>query len=74
MSDSVADAEVRYCSCEGSEYHVGVNVANIPEAVTYYTQKMGYKEAFRVIDDKGQPATAEFDIKMQQEIDPRLHL
>ena len=23
--------------------------------VTYYTQKMGYKEAFRVTDDKGQP-------------------
>ena len=35
--------------------HVGINVANIPEAVTYYTQKMGYKEAFRVTDDKGQP-------------------
>ena len=35
--------------------HVGVNVTNIPEAVTYYTQKMGYKEAFRVTDDKGQP-------------------
>jgi len=35
--------------------HVGINVANIPEAVTYYTDKMGYKEAFRVTDDKGQP-------------------
>ena len=35
--------------------HVGINVPNIPEAVTYYTQKMGYKEAFRVADDKGQP-------------------
>lgn len=35
--------------------HVGINVANISEAVTYYTDKMGYKEAFRVIDDKGQP-------------------
>jgi catechol 2,3-dioxygenase-like lactoylglutathione lyase family enzyme len=35
--------------------HVGINVPNIPEAVTYYTQKMGYKEAFRVTDDKGQP-------------------
>ena len=35
--------------------HVGINVANIPEAVTYYTDKMGYKEAFRVKDDKGQP-------------------
>jgi catechol 2,3-dioxygenase-like lactoylglutathione lyase family enzyme len=35
--------------------HVGINVPNIPEAVTYYTRKMGYKEAFRVSDDKGQP-------------------
>lgn len=35
--------------------HVGISVPNIPEAVTYYTQKMGYREAFRVTDDKGQP-------------------
>ena len=35
--------------------HVGINVPSIPEAVTYYTQKMGYSEAFRVNDDKGQP-------------------
>jgi catechol 2,3-dioxygenase-like lactoylglutathione lyase family enzyme len=35
--------------------HVGINVPNIPEAITYYTQKMGYREAFRVHDDKGQP-------------------
>src|SRR5688572_7469944 len=35
--------------------HVGINVPNVPEAVTYYTQKMGYREAFRVNDDKGQP-------------------
>ena len=35
--------------------HVGINVPNVEEAVTYYTQKMGYREAFRVNDDKGQP-------------------
>ena len=35
--------------------HVGINVPNIPEAITYYTEKMGYREAFRVNDDKGQP-------------------
>jgi catechol 2,3-dioxygenase-like lactoylglutathione lyase family enzyme len=35
--------------------HVGINVPNIAEAVTYYTDKMGYREAFRVNDDKGQP-------------------
>ena len=35
--------------------HLGVSVPDIPQAVSYYTQKMGYKEAFRVTDDKGQP-------------------
>lgn len=35
--------------------HVGISVPDIPAAVTYYTQKMGYREAFRVNDDKGQP-------------------
>lgn len=35
--------------------HVGINVPNINEAVTYYTQKMGYREAFRASDEKGQP-------------------
>lgn len=35
--------------------HVGINVPNIAEAVTYYTQKMGYREVFRLNDDKGQP-------------------
>ena len=35
--------------------HVGISVSNVAEAVTYYTQKMGYREAFRVNDAKGQP-------------------
>jgi catechol 2,3-dioxygenase-like lactoylglutathione lyase family enzyme len=35
--------------------HVGINVPDIPEAIAYYTQKMGYREAFRLDDDKGQP-------------------
>jgi catechol 2,3-dioxygenase-like lactoylglutathione lyase family enzyme len=35
--------------------HVGISVPNIDEAVTYYSQKMGYREAFRVNDEKGQP-------------------
>jgi catechol 2,3-dioxygenase-like lactoylglutathione lyase family enzyme len=34
--------------------HVAINVANLDEALTYYTQKMGYREAFRAFDDKGQ--------------------
>ena len=35
--------------------HVGVNVPDIPQAVSYYTEKMGYKEAFRVAGENGQP-------------------
>ena len=35
--------------------HVGINVPSIPEAIGHYTQKMGYKEAFRVTDASGQP-------------------
>jgi len=34
--------------------HVAINVPNIDEAITHYTQKMGYREAFRALDDKGQ--------------------
>ena len=34
--------------------HVGINVPNVDEAVAYYTQKMGYREAFRANDEKGQ--------------------
>jgi catechol 2,3-dioxygenase-like lactoylglutathione lyase family enzyme len=35
--------------------HVGINVANVDEAVQYYTQKMGYREAFRTSGANGQP-------------------
>jgi catechol 2,3-dioxygenase-like lactoylglutathione lyase family enzyme len=35
--------------------HVGINVSNVPEAITWYEQKMGYREAFRLNDAKGQP-------------------
>jgi catechol 2,3-dioxygenase-like lactoylglutathione lyase family enzyme len=35
--------------------HVGINVPNIDEAITYYTQKMGFREAFRANDANGQP-------------------
>ncbi len=35
--------------------HVGINVPNVDEAVSYYTQKMGYREAFRATDANGQP-------------------
>lgn len=35
--------------------HIGMNVPNLDEAVTYYTKTLGFPEAFRVNDDKGQP-------------------
>jgi catechol 2,3-dioxygenase-like lactoylglutathione lyase family enzyme len=35
--------------------HVGINVPNVAEAVTYYTEKMGYREAFRANDATGAP-------------------
>src|SRR5713101_8147373 len=35
--------------------HVGLSVPSIPEAAAFYTQKMGFREAFRNTNDKGQP-------------------
>ena len=35
--------------------HVAINVPNLEEAVVYYTKTLGFPEAFRVNDDKGQP-------------------
>jgi catechol 2,3-dioxygenase-like lactoylglutathione lyase family enzyme len=35
--------------------HAGINVPNVAEAVAYYTEKMGYREAFRANDSNGQP-------------------
>ena len=35
--------------------HVGISVPNLDEAVSYYTKTMGFPEAFRNLDDKGQP-------------------
>ena len=35
--------------------HVGINVPDIPEAIEYYTETMGYREAFRLENDDGQP-------------------
>ncbi len=35
--------------------HVGINVPDIPEAIRYYTDKMGYREAFRITGKDGAP-------------------
>src|SRR5678815_5379517 len=34
--------------------HIGMNVPNLDEAVAFYTKTMGFPEAFRVNDEKGQ--------------------
>src|ERR1700730_15132866 len=38
--------------------HVAISVANFDEAFNFYTRKMGFREAFTVRDDKGQPVLA----------------
>ena len=35
--------------------HVGMNVQNVDAAKAFFTEKMGFREAFTVRDDKGQP-------------------
>jgi catechol 2,3-dioxygenase-like lactoylglutathione lyase family enzyme len=36
--------------------HVALSVPNLDEAVAYYTKTMGFPEAFRSVDEKGQTA------------------
>ena len=36
--------------------HVGIAVPSIPDAAAFYTQKMGFKEAFRNSDPQGNPS------------------
>lgn len=35
--------------------HVGISVPNLDQAVAYYTKTLGFAEAFRNVDEKGQP-------------------
>src|ERR1700737_765486 len=35
--------------------HVGISVTNLDQAVAYYTKTLGFPEAFRNLDEKGQP-------------------
>ncbi len=35
--------------------HVGINVPDMDEALAYYTETLGFPEAFRAVDDQGQP-------------------
>lgn len=36
--------------------HVGISVPDLDEAVAYYTETMGFPEAFRIVDEAGQAA------------------
>ncbi len=36
--------------------HVAISVPNLNDALTYYTKTMGFPEAFRSVDDKGNVA------------------
>ena len=38
--------------------HVAISVANFDEAFAFYTQKMGFREAFTVRDAQGKPTLA----------------
>src|SRR6266498_4006447 len=38
--------------------HVAIAVPNFDEAFAFYTQKMGFREAFTVRNDQGQPQLA----------------
>ena len=35
--------------------HVGISVPNLEQSLTYYTKTLGFPEAFRSLDEKGQP-------------------
>ena len=35
--------------------HVGITVPNLEQSLTYYTKTLGFPEAFRSLDEKGQP-------------------
>src|SRR5258708_40315726 len=35
--------------------HVGISVPTLDQAVAYYTKTLGFPEAFRNLDEKGQP-------------------
>lgn len=37
--------------------HVGINVTNFDESLKFYTQVMGFKEAYRFPSQNGQPST-----------------
>ena len=50
--------------------HVGINVPNVADAVKYYTEKMGYREAFRANDAAGAPRLVYMQISRNTFLEP----
>jgi catechol 2,3-dioxygenase-like lactoylglutathione lyase family enzyme len=55
LAVSVGFAQGNRLSGMNGVNHVGISVERFDEAMAFYTQKMGFKEAFVVKDEKGQP-------------------
>jgi methylmalonyl-CoA/ethylmalonyl-CoA epimerase len=60
VGSAIATGFAQGARLAGTNYvnHVGISVENFDDAFAFYTQKMGFREAFTVRDDKGQPVLA----------------
>src|SRR5262245_43911492 len=45
--------------------HVGISVANLDEALEFYTKKMGFRQAFTIPDASGQPRAAYLQVSRE---------
>jgi catechol 2,3-dioxygenase-like lactoylglutathione lyase family enzyme len=57
ISTNSAPEGTRLAGMDGVN-HVGIYVGNVDEAKAFFTEKMGFRDAFTVRDDKGQPTLA----------------